>query len=598
MYIITKSHFDDFVVSYGYGNIPVDEAFEKFIIYSVASKYIRNQTITKSHIDDINIGQGNDWGIDGLLIIVNGRIITTKQDVDDMLRANGYLDVQFVFMQAKNVESLDVGELGKALDGVEYIFKEIAGETNLPACNADLTAYRAIIKYIYSYNAKFKDGKEAGCDFYYAYTGLYNAQADFTARLNKAKTEIDSLSLTQPFYHEILDRQTIVDFYKETKSKNEVSIQVDQKLDMPSVEKVQESYLCLIPYSEFKKLYIDQNDKLIASVFYDNVRDFQGMNTVNEGIARSLKDGDLSLFTAMNNGITVVVKNFTKIGRTLNLNDYQIVNGCQTCNVLYHHRHTDGIEDLTLVVKIIASKDKTSIDKVIIGNNSQTEVLREQLVSLMKIQHTIEDYYNAQNAYERLYYERRSKQYKNSDTAVPQDKIITIAVQTKAFISMMMGEPHNVRGYYGSIMNQYDGKGKQIYAEATHPAFYYTCALAYYKLNEMFSSHVIDKAYKKIKYHILFAFRLMCETKPLKHFNSNNSQAYCDHICRMLCDSQQCEKAFIAAVKLVNCVLKRTPNDTDGNNADFTAELKRVIAEVNKVNKKKNRAEINSKNTI
>ena len=251
--------------------------------------------------------------------------------------------------------------------------------------------------------------------------------------------------------------------------------------------------------------------------------------------------------------------------------------------MLYGNRNIDGIDDLTLVVKIIASKDKTSIDKVIIGNNSQTEVLREQLVSLMKIQHIIEDYYNAQKTYEKLYYERRSKQYKNSDAAVPQDKIVTIALQTKAFISMMMmGEPHNVRGYYGSIMNQYDGKGKKIYSDSTHPAYYYTCALAYYKLNEMFSCHKISKEYKKIKYHILFAYRLMCESKSLKAFNSNDSQAYCDHLCSKLCDSTKCEESFKAAIQMIDYVLKRKPNDTDGNSASFTSSLKQAIVNINK----------------
>ena len=589
MYIITKSHFDDFVSAYGYKDLTENEAFEKFIIFCVTSKYVRNQTITKSLIDDINIGKGGDWGIDGLLIVVNGRIVTTTQDVEDMLNANGYLDVQFVFIQTKNVESINVGELGKALDGVEYVFKEIAGENHLPPCNEGLSTYRNIIKHIYSNNAKFRDGKEAGCDFYFAYTGQYRAQRDFTARLNKTKKEIDALRLTSPFTHCIMDRDSIVEAYKETKAKNDVSIQVEQKLDMPTVDCIQESYLCLIPFSELKKLYIDDKGNLIESVFYDNVRDFQGMNIVNNAMSSSVNNGEISLFTAMNNGVTIVVKNFSKVGKIIHLNDYQIVNGCQTCNVLYKNRNVENIDKLLLVVKIIASKDKPTTDKIIIGNNSQTEVLREQLVSLLKIQHTIEDYYNAQNRYERLYYERRSKQYRNDNTAVPQNKIITIAAQTKAFISMMMGEPHNVGGYYGSIMNQYDGKGKTIYAEDTHPAYYYTCALADFKLNELFSRHTIERKYKKIKYHLLYAFRLMCEKEPLKALNSNKSQDYCDFICNKLCDRQQCEVAFNAAVDLVNQVLGREPNDTDGNRADFTNDLNKTMAEINRLNMERNK---------
>lgn len=586
MYIITKSHFEDFVTSFEYGSLSENDAFEKFVIYCVVSKYVNNQTITKSLVDDINIGNGNDWGIDGLLIVVNGRIISTIQDVDDMLNANGYLDVKFIFMQAKNVDSMNVGELGKALDGVEYVFSEIAGEKCLPPSNPELTTYRDIIKHIYSYNAKFKDGQDAVCDFFYAYVGKYQQNNDFLARFIKTKAAIDKLKLTKPFNYNILDRDTIVEYYKDTKSKNEVSIQVDQRLDMPVVENIQESYLCLIPYKELKKLYIDSTDNIISSVFYDNVRDFQGMNPVNNAISKTIIKKDFGVFTAMNNGITVVVKNFSKVGKNFNLNDYQIVNGCQTCNVLYQNRRIPGVDDIILSVKIIASKDKETTDKVIIGNNSQTEVHREQLVSLLKIQHTIEDYYNAQNKYERLYYERRSKQYRNTETTVPQNKIITIAAQTKAFISMMMGEPHNVRGYYGTILDQYNGKGKTIYSEDTHPAYYYTCALAEYKMDEMFSAKVIDRKYKKIKYHLLFAYRLMCEKESLKSFQSNKSQEYCDHLCVLLCDSNMCEKSFKAAIALVDQVLKRDPNDTDGNRIDFTNDLKRTIALVNKLNKR------------
>lgn len=82
MYIITKSHLDDFIYAYGCNDLSENEAFEKFIIFSVTSKYVRNQTITKSLIDDVNIGNGGDWGIDGLLIVVNGRIIAKINEIN------------------------------------------------------------------------------------------------------------------------------------------------------------------------------------------------------------------------------------------------------------------------------------------------------------------------------------------------------------------------------------------------------------------------------------------------------------------------------------------------------------------------------------
>lgn len=51
----------------------------------------------------------------------------------------------------------------------------------------------------------------------------------------------------------------------------------------------------------------------------------------------------------------------------------------------------------------------------------------------------------------------------------------------------------------------------------------------------------------------------MCEKEPLKGFNSNKSQDYCDHLCKMLSNNGKCEESFKAAVTLVDKVLKRKP---------------------------------------
>ena len=115
---------------------------------------------------------------------------------------------------------------------------------------------------------------------------------------------------------------------------------------MPDVDKVTESYLCLIPFSEFKKLIIDENGDIIDSVFYDNIRAYQGENSVNNAIAQSLKNGEIDLFTAMNNGITVIARNMKTTGNNIHLVDYQIVNGCQTCNVLQRNQHVNRIDEL------------------------------------------------------------------------------------------------------------------------------------------------------------------------------------------------------------------------------------------------------------
>lgn len=573
MDIVTKSFLDQFKDQYGYSNLEDSQIFELFSIYCIASQYIRSETINKDLLDDLNIGNGGDWGIDGILLIVNGRIVTSIQEVDDLLSANNILQIKIIVIQAKTSEQFKVNELGQELDGIEYILKEIYQNSDVPNCNEHLDSYRNIIKYIYTKSAYFDSGENPKVILYYVTCGDYKEQKDHEAKINKTKDSIEQLGLTSLFKCYLLGKKDIINYYKQTKSKIETTIKVDHKIPFPDIKYVDESYLCLIPFSEYKKLITD-NGKINKAVFYDNIRAFQGDNVVNKAMASSLKEKDINLFSAMNNGITVIAKKIKATGTNLFLSDYQIVNGCQTSHVLYQNQNMEGIENLMLTVKIVSSNNKEIRDKIIIGNNSQTEVKREQLVSLLDTQKMIEDYYNAQTKFEKLYYERRSKQYRFEETKIPSYKVITIPFQIQAFISMILGKPHMVRGYYGSIVDRFDKTGIKVFATDTHPALYYTSALACFKMSECFSNKIIDSKYKKVKFHILLAFRLMCE-KTSKPTNNRDSkiQEYCDHLCNILCDKQKNQIAFEAAVKMLDTILQRDPLDSDGTNKNLTDNI-------------------------
>ena len=578
MDIITQSHFNDFRELYGYSEDKESDAFELFIIFCVLSKYIKSETITKEFLENIKIGAGGDWGIDGIIVIANGKVISTKEEVDDLYRANSYLSISIILVQAKTSDNFKVAELGQTLDGAENIIRDVKGESVLPASNDFLNEYREIVKHIYSYSAHFKDGKNPTLSVYYATCGDYNNQDDFIAKIDKSSKFINSSDLTSKFDCIMLGKKEIVQIYKETKTSIEASINVEQKITMPTVEQIDESYLCLLPFCELKKLIIDDEGRLIDSVFHDNVRAFQGDNIVNRDIAKSIREGNIALFSAMNNGLTIIAKTLRTTGNTIHLTDYQIVNGCQTCNVLQQNMNDYDIDKLILSVKLIGSSNKEIKDKIIVANNSQTEVKREQLVSLLEVQDRIEDYYNAQNKFDKLYYERRAKQYRFGEIRVPQDKIITIPIQITSFIAMILGKPEKLRGYYGRIVEQFKENGVDVFLPNTNPAFYFTSALAYYKLTEMFSKGVIHHKYKKIKYHVLLSLRLFCEQDPIPPLSSNKSQNYCDSICSLLSNASKCEIAFKGAIKLIETTLKREPVDRDRSDGNFTRKLMETTA--------------------
>ena len=74
----------------------------------------------------------------------------------------------------------------------------------------------------------------------------------------------------------------------------------------------------------------------------------------------------------MNNGITIIAKSIRVTGDTVELFDYQIVNGCQTSYVLYDNSSSINSESY-IVLKLVEVSDEIISDRVIFTTNRQTE---------------------------------------------------------------------------------------------------------------------------------------------------------------------------------------------------------------------------------
>ena len=170
----------------------------------------------------------------------------------------------------------------------------------------------------------------------------------------------------------------------------------------------------MLPFDEFLKIVSDDDD-ILLNVFEDNVRDFQGDNNdVNGGIALTLNSEDSEIFSVLNNGVTIVASSISPTGDQFTISDYQIVNGCQTSNVLYNNRKGSNITKVSVPIKLIATTDEEVKTRITLATNNQTPIKKEQLAALTQFQRSLEQYYNSFTGDAKIYYERRSKQF-NSD---------------------------------------------------------------------------------------------------------------------------------------------------------------------------------------
>jgi hypothetical protein len=388
---------------------------------------------------------------------------------------------------------------------------------------------------------------------YYVTTGKWANDAKLTARIANEKETLLELNIFRDVDFTPVDARALQRLYSGAKNRLSKSITFSGKVTLPALPGVQESYLGYLPADEYLKLITDDAGNIVRGLFYDNVRDFQGDNPVNHEIDETLKSAHQELFVLLNNGVTVVADSISKTGDTFTIEDYQIVNGCQTSHVLYNNA-ASVTAAIQIPIKLIVSTDGEVINRIIKATNRQTPVKTEELTALTDFQKALEDYYTAVGGDCRLYYERRSQQFRAA-TGIEKIRIVSVSSQIRSFASMFLSLPHQASRYYGTLMKSIETK---IFVPGHPPIAYYTSALALYRLESLMRKKTIEAKYRPFKYHLLAILRMTLAGIDIPSMSSNKFEKYCEEIVKALQNEKTCTAAFQDTVKVLDSVLGDT----------------------------------------
>ena len=284
---------------------------------------------------------------------------------------------------------------------------------------------------------------------------------------------------------------------------------------------------------------------IIKRLFFDNVRDWQGYNDVNSGIKKTLESKDRVRFVLMNNGVTVIARTVILSGDKFTIEDYQIVNGCQTSHVLYDQRDLLD-DDVSVPIRLISTRDEQVTKAIIKATNWQTEITEEQLYALEEFPKTLELFFNSVQT-ERLYFERRSRQYESAP--VEKARVVSFDAMIKAFAGMFLNEPHRTTKNYKSVKAKL---GRDIFAKNQRAEPYYAAALALYRVEAAFKGKRISANLKPARFQILVAARILTAGYTMPLFTANKMEHYCDNIVSALKDATAAEAAIQNAVQVVD----------------------------------------------
>jgi hypothetical protein len=531
---VSESLLNEFSESRELSHLAEDKRFEHFVAFITVSQHYGNTFDT----DDVLVGEST--GIDAIAIIVNGNLVTDIEELDEA-DIIGELDVTFVIVQADRSPSFDTGKIGNFGFAALDFFKEQPELTR----NKQLIVAAEIMTEVYKRANKFKRGNPA-CRLYYATTGKWTADVNLDARRRTVVSDLEETHYFREVTFTPLGADGIQKLYMQTKNAISREFTFDKYLAIPELPGVTQAYLGYLPIPEFRKIVVDGNGEIIGSLFYSNPRDWQDYNKVNLEIKNTLDSDAKNRFVLMNNGITIIARKITQVAYKFIIEDYQIVNGCQTSHVLVDQ--TDKADGSVMVpIRLIGTTDENIINSIIRATNRQTEVTEDQFFALQDFPKQLETFFEAFPDQRKLYYERRPGQY--ARFSIEKTRIITQPNVIKSFAAMFLDEAHRTMRNYGAVKAKV---GKEIFGKDHRKEPYYYAAFAYYKLEFFFRTQILEPKFKPARFHILFAMRLLGNPEPLPPMNSHEMGRYCDKLINTLYDSVKADELITNAASVID----------------------------------------------
>jgi len=532
---LIEGYLKDFVDAHEFTDLSESEAFEHFVNYCIACREHPENT----EFESMRVGGSGDLAIDGIAVLVNEHLVSSKEDVNFFLRTLRRLDVRFLFIQSKTSEKFSVADVGSFFYGVQTFFKKDSASP----MNAQLRAVRELKDYIYSKTVDMELAPT--CELYYATCGKWIGDQALNERVKAGKSDLEGTDLFSEVGFSPIDAETLKTLYRELRRMVVREIVFEKHTILPNIDHVQEAYIGILPCTEYLKLICDSEGNLQRSLFYDNVRDFQGNNPVNMEVQATLNESDQrDKFVLLNNGITIVAQSINKVGSNFKLVDFQIVNGCQTSHILYRNRNLLG--GAFLPVKIIVTGDAEVTNAITKGTNRQTEVKIEAFESLSPFQKELEEFYSTfgKNHDPKLFYERRSKQYET--LPVNRQHVVTLPAQVNCFVAMFLNEPHSTHRYYGELL---EANRSRMFL-SNHSAFpYYLSGYALVRCERWLAQNNVDRATRRFKYHFLMLCRFLASKDAAPYLDDKKKMdTYCSNLLAVFSDQTKANNLFKEAL--------------------------------------------------
>ncbi len=411
-------------------------------------------------VDSLYRNERFDYGIDAIYLTANSDMVVSPGELSECNK-----DSRFIFhiLQFKKGTGIDLATLLKLKAGIESVFinDELDKKKNEYMFHL-LKDIKECREFIYeNYPMENIEVK-----IYICFSGVKQnvlKESVLTNEIKKTRKVLINAAYSNVTV-EILGAQELISLEREKKRIVDILKYNNsfKYITETSGKEALNGYIAIIKTEEIAKIM----QRWQNSLFDANIRDYYRKNDINNEIFLTCcKKDEGNYFWSFNNGLTVTCHKVDELPKNkYKLHGLQIVNGCQTTNVLYQafinrERYNQlkkqrkktkedkiELEDLenkqlntksTILVKIIETQSPDLIYQITKTTNSQTTINVFNLRANEDIHKNIEQFLKEH----KIFYERRVNYYKN----LRKKPAIGIKQLAQLYLSMVMFKPSQAR---------------------------------------------------------------------------------------------------------------------------------------------------------
>ncbi len=336
----------DEVLKQRQGEVESEASDSDFLELFCAEQILKDFDLSYEELQSGLVGDGGDGGIDGIYLFVNGELVQEDTDYSNLKR-NIALDL--IVIQSKSAASFqetpierfitvsdDIFDLSKPVSGLRTTYNERLMEA--------VDRFRDVHQQMAARFPKLK------VSFFYACKGGAPNE-NVRRKVEKLRDVLKKYFPSADFQFEFLGAGQLLELARRA-PQTTYSLALAES---PVSSGGQVGFVCLVGLPDFCDFITDDEGHLRRQIFEANVRDYQGRTEVNDEIQESLNARGLEDFWWLNNGVTILSTNTSLSGKTLTIEDPQIVNGLQTSTEIfnYHSQHGAGGDNRKVLVRVI-----------------------------------------------------------------------------------------------------------------------------------------------------------------------------------------------------------------------------------------------------